>query len=76
MKSGFNRRQWLQTLTGTGLLWLAEPGQRRFCVKPPGDNNGQEVGISTAPIPGLCHFGVAVAKGGAIRLRRLKSARS
>ena len=39
-------------------------------------NDGQEVGISTPPILGLCHFGVAVANGGAIRLRRFESARS
>ena len=39
-------------------------------------NDGQEVAIPTPPILGLCHFGVAVATGGAIRLRRFESIRS
>jgi len=39
-------------------------------------NDGQEAGISTPPILGLCHFGVAVANGGALRLRRFESTRS
>jgi hypothetical protein len=39
-------------------------------------NNGQEVEISISPILGLCHFGVAVANGGSIRLRRFESVRT
>jgi hypothetical protein len=42
-----------------------------FCI-----DDGPEVSLATHPVFGLCHFGIAVAEGGFLRLRRFESSRS